>query len=169
MRRVAEYFQVYSPPTSDYGGPRPSDREASLRKKGYCRCGPYPLQVTSSRARPYLLRERAALAPSSRISGPPLHCGDSTNSAPEVAPGASLHSEALSPECGREHQGTGDAGPTQHVGAGLRGLLGPTAHGLLGRRHPGPRLSHISVEPGRSRAIGLLEASCKTLWKASAN
>ena len=28
--------------------------------------------------------------------------------------------------------------PTRHVGAGLRGLLGPTAHGLLGRRHPGP-------------------------------
>ena len=33
--------------------------------------------------------------------------------------------------------------PTRHVGAGLRGLLGPTAHGLLGRRHPGPRLSHM--------------------------
>ena len=32
---------------------------------------------------------------------------------------------------------------TRHVGAGLRGLLGPTAHGLLGRRHPGPRLSHM--------------------------
>ena len=29
--------------------------------------------------------------------------------------------------------------PTRHVGAGLRGLLGPTAHGLLGRRTtPGP-------------------------------
>ena len=28
--------------------------------------------------------------------------------------------------------------PTRHVGAGLRGLLGPTAHGLLGRRHPVP-------------------------------
>ena len=33
--------------------------------------------------------------------------------------------------------------PTRHVGAGLRGLLGPIAHGLLGRRHPGPRLSHM--------------------------
>ena len=33
--------------------------------------------------------------------------------------------------------------PTRHVGAGLWGLLGPTAHGLLGRRHPGPRLSHM--------------------------
>ena len=49
-----------------------------------------------------------------------------------------MHSEALSPECGRECPGTGDCEPTRHVGAGLRGLLGPTAHGLLGRRHPGP-------------------------------
>ena len=71
--------------------------------------------MTSSRARPYLLRERAALDLFSRISGvghsgswPPLHCRDSTNLAPEVVPGASLHSEALSPECEREHQGTGD-------------------------------------------------------------
>ena len=50
----------------------------------------------------------------------------------EVAPDASLHSEALSPECGREHQETGDCGPTRHVGAGPWGLLGLTAHGLLG-------------------------------------
>ena len=62
---------------------------------------------------------------------------------PEVVPGTSLHSEALSPECGRECPGTGDCEPTRHVGAGFRGLLGPTAHGLLGRRHPGPRLSHM--------------------------
>ena len=74
-----------------------------------------------------------------------LHCtvGTPQNLAPEVVPGASLHSEALSPECGREHQETGDCGPTQHVGAGLWGLLGLTAHGLLGRQHPGPRLSHM--------------------------
>ena len=92
-----------------------AQKKKTLIKKEYCRCGPHPLQVISSRARPYLLRERAALAPLSRISGvgrsgswPPLHCGDSTNLAPEVVPGASLHSEALSPECGREHQGTGD-------------------------------------------------------------
>ena len=106
------------------------DREASWIKKEYCRCGPHPLQVTSSRARPYLLRERAALAPFSQNSGvghsglwPPLHCGDSKHLAPEVVPGASLHSEALSPECGRECPGTGDCGPTRHVGAGLWGLL----------------------------------------------
>ena len=91
------------------------DREASLIKKEYCRCGPHPLQVISSRARPYLLREGGTLAAFSRISGvghsgsrPPLHCGDSTNLEPEAVPGASLHSEALSPGCGREHQGTGD-------------------------------------------------------------
>ena len=51
----------------------------------------------------------------------------------EVVPGASLHSEALSPECGRECQETGDCGPAQHLGARRWGLLGPTAHGLLGR------------------------------------
>ena len=60
------------------------------------------------------------------------------NLAPEAVPGASLHSEALSPECGREHQETGDCGPTRHVGAGLWGLLGLTAHGLLERRHRAP-------------------------------
>ena len=38
--------------------------------------------------------------------------------APEVVPGASLHSEALSPECRRECQETGDCGPARHVGAG---------------------------------------------------
>ena len=71
--------------------------------------------MISSRARPYLLRERATSAAFSRISGvghsgsgPLLHCGDFTDLAPEAVPGASLHSEALSPECGREHQGTGD-------------------------------------------------------------
>ena len=37
--------------------------------------------------------------------------------APEVVPGASLHSEALSPECERECQETGDCGPARHVGA----------------------------------------------------
>ena len=68
--------------------------------------------------------------------------------APEVVPGASLHFEALSPECGRECQETGDCGPTRHVGAGRWGLLGPTAHGLLGRRHPGPRLSQWLGEVG---------------------
>ena len=38
--------------------------------------------------------------------------------------------------------------PTRHVGAELRGLLGPTAHGLLGRRHPGPPQPHGWVRLG---------------------
>ena len=38
--------------------------------------------------------------------------------APEVVPGASLYSEALSPECGRECQEAGDCELTRHVGAG---------------------------------------------------
>ena len=112
--------------------------------------GPTPYKLFLPELDLHLSREQAALAPFSRISEvghsgswPPFHCGDSKNPALEVAPGASLHSEALSPECGREHQETGDCGPTRHVGAGLRGLLGPTAHRLLGRRHPGPRLSHM--------------------------
>ena len=53
--------------------------------------------------------------------------------APEVVPGASLHFEALTPECGRECLETGDCGPARHVGAGRWGLLGLTAHGLLGQ------------------------------------
>ena len=112
--------------------------------------GPTPYKWFLPELDLHLSREWAALAPFSRISGlghsgswPLLHCGDSKHLALEVVPGASLHSEALSPECGREHQETGDCGPTRHVGAGLRGLLGLTAHGLLGWRHPGPRLSHM--------------------------
>ena len=111
----AKGYPSPTPPLSRFHPPWRSCREASLIKKEYCRCGPHPLQVISSRARPYLLREQAALVPFSQISGvghsgswPPLHCRDSTNLAPEVVPGASLHSEALSPECGREHQGTGE-------------------------------------------------------------
>ena len=63
-----------------------------------------------------------------------LHCTVGTsNLAPEAVPGASLHTEALSPECGRECQETGDCGRARHVRARQWGLLGPTAHGLLGR------------------------------------
>ena len=102
-------------------------------KKEYCRCGPHPLQVTSARARPPLVKGVGCIGPLFSGSWPPLHCGDTKHLAPEVVAGASLHSEALSPECGREHQETGDCGPTRHAGAGLRGLLGPTTHGLLGR------------------------------------
>ena len=126
------------------------DREASLIKKEYCRCGPHPLQVISSRARPPLVKGAGCIGPLlPDFRGWPLWFMASTalqgpqNLAPEAVPGASLHSEVLSPECGREHQETGDCGPTRHVGAGLWGSLGLTAHGLLGQRHPGPRLSHM--------------------------
>ena len=126
------------------------DREASLIKKEYCRCGPHPLQVTSSRARPPLVKGAGHIGPLFPESrGWPLWLMASIalrgpqTPAPEAAPGASLHSEAPSPECGRECPGTGDREPTRHVGAGLRGLLLADCYGLLGRRHPGPRLSHM--------------------------
>ena len=45
---------------------------------------------------------------SNTILGTRLSHGLILKNAPEAVPGASLHSEALSPECGREHQGTGD-------------------------------------------------------------
>ena len=118
--------------------------------KEYCRCGPHPLQVTSSRARPPLVKGAGHIGPLfPEFRGWPLWFMASIALwgphylSPEVVPGASLHSEALSPECGRGCQETGDCGPARHVGAGWWGLLGPTAHGLLGRRHPGPRLSHM--------------------------
>ena len=63
-----------------------------------------PPQVISPRARPYLSREGATLAaPQTPGAGhpgprPPLHRGDPTDPAPEAAPGASLHSQALSSE-----------------------------------------------------------------------
>ena len=40
-----------------------SDREASLIKKEYCRCGPHPLQVISSRARPPLVKGAGPIGP----------------------------------------------------------------------------------------------------------
>ena len=39
------------------------DREASLIKKEYCRCGPHPLQVTSSRVRPPLVKGAGCIGP----------------------------------------------------------------------------------------------------------
>ena len=101
------------------------DREASLIKKEYCRCGSHPLQVTPSRAGPPLVKGAGLIGPLfPDFRGWPLwfHCTAGTLNTCTV-PGASLHSEALSPECGRECPGIGDCEPTRHVGAGLRGLL----------------------------------------------
>ena len=85
----------------------------------------HPLQVTSSRARPPLVKGTGCIGPLFlEFRGWPLWLMASIalrgpqNPAPDVAPGGSLHSEALSPECGRECQETGDCGPTGHVGAG---------------------------------------------------
>ena len=112
--------------------------------------GPIPLQVTSSRARSPLVKGEGCIGPFfPKFLGWPLWFMASIALwgphylAPEVIPGASLHSEALSPECERECQETGDCGPAGHVGAEQWGLLGLTAHGLLRRRHPGPCLSHM--------------------------
>ena len=58
-----------------------------------------------------------------------------------LAPHCTLRLSPLS--VGGNAMETGDCGPARHVGAGRWGLLGPTAHELLGRRHPGPRLSHM--------------------------
>ena len=52
--------------------------------------------------------------------------------APEVVPGASLHFETLTPECGRECLETGDCGPARRVGARRWGLLGLTAQRCSG-------------------------------------
>ena len=106
--------------------------------------------LTSSRARPPLVKGVGHIGPLfPEFRGWPLWFMASIalrgphQRAPEVVPGASLHSEALTPECGRECLET-----VSHVGAGRSGLLGLTAYGLLGRRHLGPCLSHIVGEVG---------------------
>ena len=70
------------------------DREASLIKKEYCRCGPHPLQVTSSRARPPLVKGAGHIGPLfPEFRGWPLWFMASialrglSTPAPEVVPG----------------------------------------------------------------------------------
>ena len=78
--------------------------------KEYCRlsASPHSLQVTPSRARPYLLREGRPIGahlwdsggqPSLRVNKPPLHCGVPSRRRPSLV--ASLHSEGPSHNCGR--------------------------------------------------------------------
>ena len=114
-------------------------------KKEYCRCGLHPLQVTSSRARPPLVKGAGLIGPLfPEFRGwrlwfmASIALWGSQNLAPEVVPGASLHSEALSPECGRECLGTGDCGPTRHVEAGLWGLLLTDCSRVARVMTPGP-------------------------------
>ena len=121
------------------------------KKKEYCRCGPHPLQVISSRARPALVKGAGCIGPpfprspglATLVHG--LHC---TAGTPQnlhrrlfLAPHCTLRLSHLS--AGGNTRRPEMVRPTRHVGAGLWGLLGPTAHGLLGRRHLGPRLSHM--------------------------
>ena len=112
--------------------------------------GPTPHKWLPPELDLHLSRERATLAPFPEFRGRPLWFMASIalrgphQLAPEVAPGASLHSEALWPECGRECLETGNCGPARHVGARRWGLLVPTANRLLGWRHPGPHFSHMA-------------------------
>ena len=96
---------------------RKSEPLRGPHQKEYCRCGSHPLQVTSSRARPPLVKGAGHIGPPfPEFRGWPLRFMASIalrvplQLAPEVVPGASLHSEALSPECGRECLETGDCG-----------------------------------------------------------
>ena len=68
------------------GGLLSRDREASLIKREYCRCGPHPLQVTSSRARPPLVKGAGHIGPfpgipelATLVHG--LHCTARTSAA----------------------------------------------------------------------------------------
>ena len=121
------------------------DREASLIKKEYCSCGPHPLQLTSSRARPPLVKGAGhigLLFP--EFQGWPLWFMVSIalqrphQLAPEVVPGASLHSEALTPECGRECLEIGDCGPARHVRSRAMGTIGTDCSGVARVMTPRP-------------------------------
>ena len=127
-----------------------TDREASLIKKEYCRCGPHPPQVISPRARPPLVKGAGCIGPLfPDFRGWPLWFMASIALRGLQTPctgGCSWRLIALWGSLTWVWEGmpgTGDCEPTRPVGAGLRGLLGLTAHGLLGRQHPGPRLSHM--------------------------
>ena len=104
-------------------------------KKEYCRCGPHPLQVTSSRANTYLEGRAGHIGAHFRdfrgqltlVRKPPLHS--------EGCLTTSLHLEGPSHECER--------GVRCRVGSWLdkvtldAGVIWLTANGWLGRRPPG--------------------------------
>ena len=114
-------------------------------KKEYCRCGPHPLQVTSSRARPPLVKEVGhigLLFP--EFWGWPLWFMASIalwgphQLAPEVVPGASLHSEALSPECGREFHGDWRLWASSTRRSQVMGTIGADCSWVARVTTPGP-------------------------------
>ena len=91
--------------------------QKNLIKKEYCRCGPHPLQVTSSRVGPPLVKATDHTGPLFlEFRGWPLWFMASIalqgpqHLAPGVVPGASLHSGALSPDCGGNVGGLGIVG-----------------------------------------------------------
>ena len=115
--------------------------------KEYCRCGPYPLKVTSSRARHPLVKGAGHIGPLLlEFRGWPFRFMASIplrgpqHLAPEVVPGASLHFEALTPECGRECQETGDCGPARHVRADCSRVARATTPGPPPQPHGWVRL-----------------------------
>ena len=121
------------------------DREASLIKKEYCRCGPHPLQVISSRARPPLVKGVGHIGPLfPEFQGWPLWFMTSIalqgphQLAPEVVPGASLHSEALSPECGRECHGDWRLWASSTCRSQAIGTIGANCSWASGVMTPGP-------------------------------
>ena len=127
------------------------DREASLPRKEYCRCGPHPLQVTSPRARPPLVKGAGLIGPPSRNSRaghsglwPPLHCGDSKHLHRRLFQAPHCTLRLSHPSVGGNARGPEIVSQLDMQELGLGDHCWPTAHGLLGRRHPGPRLSHMA-------------------------
>ena len=126
-------------------GTNSTDREASLIKKEYCRCGPHPLQVTSSRARPPLVKGARCTGPLfPEFRGWPLWFMASIALrglhylAPEVVPGASLHSEALSPECGRDCHGDWRLWASSTCRSWAMGTIGADCSRVATATTPGP-------------------------------
>ena len=118
---------------------------ASLIKKEYCRCGRHPLQVTSSRARPPLVKGASHIGPLfPEFRGWPLWFMASIALrrphylAPEVVPGASLHSEALSPECGRECHGDWRLWASSTCRSRAMGTIGADCLRVARATTPGP-------------------------------
>ena len=114
-------------------------------KKEYCRCGLHPPQVTSSRARPPLVKGAGHIGPLfPEFRGWPLWLKASIalwgpqHLAPEVVPGASLHSEALSPECGRECHGDWRLWASSTYRSWVMGTIGADCSRVARATTPGP-------------------------------
>ena len=121
----------------------------SSKKRG--RCGPHPLQVISWRVRPPLVKGAGCIGPlfpdfrgwqlwfMASIALRGLH--KTLHWRLFLVPYCTLRLSHLS--VGENTRRLEMIRPTRHVGVRLWGLLGPTAHELLGRRHLSPCLSHM--------------------------